>query len=127
MALLYLYFLRVNLMYRGLSKGSRKGFVLYIVIAIALGLFILIAGLNQFKSGAVLQLSKTVTQEKMIVVAQAAVNEMLAAVKGGINDSSTTIGGAVKTFWKSPSKGAPDLIYSCKFSGHSLPALSADT
>lgn len=125
MALLYLYFLRVNLMYRGLSKGSRKGFVLYIVIAIALGLFILIAGLNQFKSGAVLQLSKTVTQEKMIVVAQAAVNEMLAAVKGGINDSSTTIGGAVKTFWKSPSKGAPDLIYSCKFSGHSLPA-SAD-
>ena len=103
------------------SESNKKGFVLYIVCALAFGLFILVAGLSKFKTGAVLQLSTTVTQEKMIVVAQAAINEMLANVKGGINDASTSIGGSVKSFWKS-GKAAPANVASIKMALSSLPA-----
>ena len=88
--------MKVFLMFHFFTYSKRRGFIIYVVCALAIGLFILIAGLNRFKSGAVLQLSKTVTQERMIVVAQAAINESLAAVKGGINDVNTSVGKAVK-------------------------------
>lgn len=83
------------------------------VCALAFGLFILVTGLSKFKSGAVLQLSTTVTQEKMSVVAQAAINEMLAEVKGEINNSNSTLGKAVRDFWKS-GKPAPASIFHAK-------------
>ena len=92
------------------TYSKRRGFILYVVCALAIGLFILIASLNKFKSGAVLQLSKTVTQERMIVVAQAAINESLAAVKGGINDVNSNVGKAVRDFWKSK-KSASSVIW----------------
>lgn len=101
------------------TYSKRKGFILYVVCALAIGLFILIASLNKFKSGAVLQLSKNVTQERMIVVAQGAINESLAAVKGGINDVNTTVGKAVRDFWASK-KGAPSVIWSASFNESSL-------
>ena len=80
--------------------NKKKGFILYVVCALAIGLFILIAGLSKFKSGAVLQLSKTITQEKMIVVAQAAINESLAKVKNEINKKDNGIGKDIYNFWK---------------------------
>lgn len=107
-------------MYHYHTKSGKKGFILYIVCALAFGLFILTASLNKFKSGAVLQLSTTVTQEKMVVVAQAAVNEMLAAVKDEIN-SPNGFGQHVKDFWKSK-KTAPATIKKVNFSASNLPA-----
>ncbi len=101
------------------TYSKRRGFILYVVCALAIGLFILIASLNKFKSGAVLQLSKTVTQERMIVVAQSAINESLAAVKGGINDVNSNVGKAVKDFWKSK-KTAPSVIWSTTFTESGL-------
>lgn len=98
---------------------SRRGFILYIVCALAIGLFILIAGFNKFKSGAVLQLSKTATQEKMVVVAQAAINESLASVKAGINDNKTPVGSAVRSFWKKGGK-APAKIWSANYDKSNL-------
>ena len=103
------------------TYSKRKGFILYVICALAIGLFILIASLNKFKSGAVLQLSKTVTQERMIVVAQSAINESLAAVKGGINDVNSTVGKAVKDFWSSK-KAAPSLIWSTTLAESNLKA-----
>ena len=111
--------MKVFLMFHFYTYSKRKGFILYIVCALAIGLFILIASLNKFKSGAVLQLSKNVTQERMIVVAQGAINEALAAVKGGINDVNTAVGKAVKDFWASQ-KGAPAVIWSASFNESSL-------
>ena len=108
-------------MFHFFTYSKRKGFILYVVCALAIGLFILIASLNKFKSGAVLQLSKNVTQERMIVVAQGAINESLAAVKGGINDVNTSVGKAVRDFWASK-KGAPSIIWSASFNESSLRA-----
>ena len=110
-----------SFMFHSSTYSKRKGFIIYVVCALAIGLFILIASLNRFKSGAVLQLSKTVTQERMIVVAQAAINESLAAVKGGINDVNTSVGKAVKDFWSSE-KTAPSLVWSSSFVDSSLKA-----
>ena len=108
-------------MLHSFTYSKRRGFVLYVVCALAIGLFILISSLNRFKSGAVLQLSKTVTQERMIVVAQSAINESLAAVKGGINDGTTTVGKAVKDFWVNK-KSAPAIVWSSNFTESNLPA-----
>ncbi len=113
--------MKVFLMFHLFPYSKRRGFIIYVVCALAIGLFILIASLNKFKSGAVLQLSKTVTQERMIVVAQAAINESLAAVKGGINNVNTNVGKAVKDFWNS-GKAAPSLIWSTTFIDSSLKA-----
>ena len=106
-------------MQRCIKKQYRRGFVLYIVCALAIGLFILIAGLSKFKSGAVLQLSKTASQEKMVVVAQAAINEALASIKADINNSGTTVGGAVKNFWKSGNR-APSKIWEGRYTKSNL-------
>ena len=109
------------LMFHFFTYSKRRGFILYVVCALAIGLFILIAGLNKFKSGAVLQLSKTVTQERMIVVAQSAINETLAAVKADINDVGTSVGSTVKQFWFSK-KEAPAQIWAANYAGNTLRA-----
>ena len=114
--------MKVNMNSNFLQR-KRKGFILYIVCALAIGLFILILGLSKFKSGAVLQLSKTVTQEKMIVVAQAAINESLAAVKAEINNNNATIGKAVYAFWKSHDS-APKVIWDKQLKDNDLKASS---
>ncbi len=59
----------------------------------------------------------------MIVVAQAAVNESLAAVKAGINNNGTPVGKAVYSFWKS-SGSAPSVIWAHKFNYGDLKASS---
>ena len=107
-------------MLHSFTYSKRKGFILYVVCALAIGLFILISSLNSFKSGAVLQLSKNVTQERMIVVAQSAINETLAAVKGGINNVGTSVGSAVKDYWTNK-KSAPAIVWSASFAESNLP------
>lgn len=104
------------------SFYNKKGFILYIVCALAIGLFILITGLSKFKSGAVLQLSKSVTQEKMIVVAQAAINESLAKIKNEINKKDTDIGKSLYDYWKNYKE--PGTIYQKSLSKSELKASS---
>ena len=105
------------------TNHKRSGFVLYIVCAIVIGLFILILGLNKFKSGATLQLSKNITQEKMIAVAQSASNESFAVVRSEINNEDSEIGGAVKSFWtNSKDISSKTKIWSGTFSGNKIKA-----
>ncbi|MBU1106042.1 MAG: hypothetical protein KKB51_05180 [Candidatus Riflebacteria bacterium] len=92
------------------KKSDRKGFILYLVCALALCLMILAASLNRFKAGAVLQLAKTIDQEKMIVVATAAINEMLAGIKENINNPATPAGKCVYDFWKKSIKAVPNQL-----------------
>ena len=110
-------------MSNNLAKKNKKGFILYVVCAIAIGLFVLIAGLSRFKSGAVLLLSKTVTQEKMITVARAAINETLAGVKEGLNKTNSPVGGAIFQFWKDKREvNGSTQIWGANFSSSDLPA-----
>ncbi len=103
---------------------NKKGFILYIVCVIAIALFFSILGLSRFKSGAVLQLSKTLTQERMIAVARASIIESLANVKANINNKGSDVGGAVYNLWKNSSpatESSPAQIWSATFSGSSIP------
>lgn len=83
------------------KKEGRRAFILYLVCAIALALAILVFGLNFLKRGVVFQLSKTIEQEKMIGLAQAGINEMLAEIKTESNDLKSPLGKAIFDFWKS--------------------------
>ena len=64
---------------------KRKGFVLYIVIAILLGLAILAFALNEFKRGAVTQLAKNVDQNRLIQYCKSANAEYLACIRSQVN------------------------------------------
>ena len=62
-------------------------------------IMILLASLSTHKSGVLLQLSKTIDQERTILLAQAGINEMLAAIKENINNPSTSVGNCIKRNW----------------------------
>ena len=64
---------------------NRKGFVLYVVIAILLGLAILAFALNEFKRGAVTQLAKNVDQNRLIQYCKSANAEYLACIRSQVN------------------------------------------
>lgn len=56
--------------------------LLFLVCTFALVMMIMIIGLSTHKSGAVLQLNRTIEQERVVLLAQAGVNEMLATDQG---------------------------------------------
>ena len=64
---------------------NRKGFILYIVLAILLVLSILAFAFNNLKSGAVTQLAKNVDQNRLILIAQSANTEALAMIRSKVN------------------------------------------
>ncbi|MBP5470546.1 MAG: hypothetical protein J6Z11_15025, partial [Candidatus Riflebacteria bacterium] len=68
----------------------RKGFVLYIVIAILLGLAILAFALNEFKRGAVTQLAKNVDQNRLVQYCKSANAEYLAFIRSQVNFEPTS-------------------------------------
>ena len=73
---------------------NRKGFILYIVVAILLVLAILAFALNSYKSGAVTQLAKNIDQNRLILIAQSANSETLAMMRSSVNrfkESNTNI------------------------------------
>ncbi|NLI74917.1 MAG: hypothetical protein GX442_00585 [Candidatus Riflebacteria bacterium] len=90
---------------------ARRGFVLFFVCVFALMMMILIASLSSHKSGEVLQISRTIEQERLVLLAEAALNEMLAAVKAGANDRNTAIGGAIANFWRSASSSGNQVVF----------------
>ncbi len=78
--------------------NKRKGFLLYIIVAILLALSILAFALNSFKSGAVVQLAKNVDQNRLIQIAKSANTEILAILRTQANNSKSQ--NIFKTFRK---------------------------
>lgn len=71
--------------------ASRRGFILYIVITVLLGLAIMAFALNTFKTGAVTQLSRTVDQNRLALLAQSANSEVIAIIKSLVNNPDSDI------------------------------------
>ncbi|KAF1080081.1 MAG: hypothetical protein GQF41_3548 [Candidatus Rifleibacterium amylolyticum] len=65
--------------------SHRRGFILYIVITVLLGLAIMAFALNTFKTGAVTQLSRNVDQNRLALLAQSANAEVIAMLKSHVN------------------------------------------
>jgi hypothetical protein len=89
--------------------ADRRGFILYIVVAVLLGLAILAFALNSFKTGAVTQLSRNVDQNRLALLAQSANAELIATLKSqvNLNPSSQTFVNFRSVF---PAAGAPEPI-----------------
>lgn len=68
----------------------RKGFLLYIVVALLLALAILAFALNDFKRGAVTQLARNVEQNRLILLAKSANTEVLALIRSQVNLSQNS-------------------------------------
>lgn len=64
---------------------KKRGFILYIVVCILLGLAILAFALNDFKRGAVTQLAKNVDQNRLMLLAKSANNEVMALIRSQVN------------------------------------------
>ncbi len=82
-----------NLLFKSLFKLSdqksapdcRRGFILYIVMAVLLGLAILAFALNTFKQGTVTQLARNVDQNRLALLAQSANAEVVAMIRTLVN------------------------------------------
>jgi hypothetical protein len=70
---------------RILRTSNKKGFLLYIVIAVLLVLAIMAFALSSFKSGTVTQLAKNIDQNRLTLVAQSANAEVLASIRSQVN------------------------------------------
>ena len=100
---------------------NRQGFIIYLICVLALCMLIMAFALSRHKSGAVLLLAKTIDQEKMIVLAQAGVYEILAEAKIGVNDLTTEIGKSIHKFWKSSSNATlPHVVWKRGYSSDQL-------
>lgn len=86
--------------------ADRRGFILYIVITVLLGLAIMAFALNTFKTGAVTQLSRNVDQNRLALLAQSANSEVIAMLKSqvNLNPSSQTFAKFRSVF---PTAGSP--------------------
>lgn len=100
---------------------ARRGFVLFFVCVFALMMMVLLIGLNVHKSGEILQLSRSIEQERIVFLVQAGINEMLAGVKAGVNDRNTQIGREIAEFWKLNPAGGNKVIYEAEIPAARLP------
>lgn len=104
-----------------MTRLSRKGFILFLVCGLALVMMVLLVSLNTHRSGSVVHLTRTIEQERIMLLAQAGINEMLAQVKSEINNPDSTSGRAIKQFWraKAPLNNAK-VVFSQDFAADSL-------
>ncbi|NCB40256.1 MAG: hypothetical protein EOM80_15965 [Erysipelotrichia bacterium] len=71
---------------------ARKGFIIYIVMAVLLALAIMAFALNTFKRGAITQLAKNIDQNRLALLAQSANAEVVAMIRSKVNiDSGSQI------------------------------------
>lgn len=68
-----------------MSFTSKRGFLLYIVIAVMFALAIMAFALNSLKRGAVTQLAKNVDQNRLSLLAQSANAEVLSMIRSKVN------------------------------------------
>lgn len=93
-----LHFMAVWLSEERNPAGARRGFILYIVMAVLLALAILAFALNSFKQGTVTQLARTVDQNRLALLAQSANAEVVAMIRSQVNsDSSSEIFSACRS------------------------------
>ncbi|MFZ2961015.1 MAG: hypothetical protein WA705_29395 [Candidatus Ozemobacteraceae bacterium] len=107
------------------GRLTRQGVALFFVCAFALLMMIMVIGLSTHKSGEVLQLSRTLEQERIVLFAEAGISEMLAAVKAGVNNQNSGIGSAIFNFWKSGFAGGAKVIYQADVPSSQLPVSNA--
>ncbi|MBP7635052.1 hypothetical protein KBA41_12855 [Candidatus Ozemobacteraceae bacterium] len=92
------------------DRRNRRGFAIFFVCAFALMMLILVISLSTHKTGEVLQISRTIDQERLVLFVEAGISEMLAAVKADANDPDSGIGRALFNAWKAgPSAGAREI------------------
>ena len=65
---------------------QRHGYILYVVLTLLAILGIFIASLSRFQRGTVTQLARTVTQNRLAMLAQSGANELWACLKSEVND-----------------------------------------
>ncbi|MDD3002109.1 MAG: hypothetical protein PHF29_10180 [Candidatus Riflebacteria bacterium] len=88
----------------------RRGFILYIVLTVLFALAILAFALNSFKSGAVVQLSRNIDQNRLALLAQSANAEALARLRTQANNFDSDISKAFrKIFEMNTTSGAESL------------------
>ncbi len=75
----------MRMFYEKISCNRKRGFVLYIVVTVLLGLAILGFALNTFKRGAVSQLARNIDQNRLALLAQSANAEVLAMIRSQVN------------------------------------------
>ena len=74
---------------RRIPGKSRRGFLLFVVIAVLMAIAIMAMSLSSFKSGAVELLGKTMDQNRLATLAQSANNEVVGMVKTQVNHLGT--------------------------------------
>ncbi|NLM17060.1 MAG: hypothetical protein GX221_05015 [Candidatus Riflebacteria bacterium] len=105
---------------------KKKGFIVYAVAAIALGLLLLAFSLTRFKSGTIFRLAKNMEQEKMYFLANAALNEITAQVKLSVNDTSSSLGSSIHGLWSAQQNVTPgQIIWNGTFAIGDLPNTSS--
>ncbi|HNW33604.1 MAG TPA: hypothetical protein PKM25_01630 [Candidatus Ozemobacteraceae bacterium] len=103
------------------GRFARQGFVLFFVCVFAILMMILLVSLNTHKSGEVFQLGRSIEQERIVLVAEAVINEMLASVKAGVNDRNSSVGNELYNFWKSNPAAGSKLVFETDFTSSQLP------
>lgn len=104
---------------------ARRGFVLFFVCVFAIAMIVMVASLTTQKRGEVRQLGRTIEQERLVLFAEAAITEMLAAVKAGVNDRNDDIGRVLRNFWKSGFAGVAKVVYEAEVPAARLPVTTA--
>lgn len=100
--------------------SDRRGFVLFVVCTFALVMMVMVISLSTHKSGAVLQLNYTIDQERVVLLAQAGINEMLANIKADVNDRHSNVGSRIHNFWQTKPGAGTKVIYKADFSPSQL-------
>ena len=104
------------------TASGRRGFVLFVVCTFALVMMVMVIGLSNHKSGAVLQLNRTIDQERVVLLAQAGINEMLAFIKADVNNRNGSIGGRIHNFWQTKPGAGTKIVYKADFAPTQLQA-----
>lgn len=78
----------------------RRGFILYVVLTVLFALAILAFALNSFKSGAVVQLSRNIDQNRLALLAQSANAEVVARLRTQANMADSDIAKAFRKIFE---------------------------
>lgn len=106
---------------RAAIPATRSGFVLFFVCVFALMMMVLVFGLSTQKRGEIIQLGRTIEQERVVLFAEAGIAEMLAAVKAGANDRQHVIGKSVFQLWQSGAVSVPLVLKQVDYPVAQLP------
>lgn len=91
-----------------LKKTCKKGFILYLVVALIMGLAILSFSLSAFKSGSVRMLSKNIDQNRLTLLAQSANAETIAFLRDNANNPESPISKYFRVIFQSDIKNCTD-------------------